>query len=100
MGCSSEKVIFEPHDGPGLRKETYKGKPTSAADNEITMYKWYCKYLEWRKQSFLTKETIGDMRKEIDGWYAKAIKDKRWKFYIDQCTQEKIEIDGPDGNKI
>ena len=28
MGCSSEKVTFETWEGPGLRKETYKGKPS------------------------------------------------------------------------
>jgi len=49
MGCSSEKVTFEPHTGPGLRKETYYAKPTKSSASEISTTKWYAKYLEWRK---------------------------------------------------
>ena len=45
MGCSSEKVTLEEWNGPGLRKEEYKGKPTKATADVISMTKWYCKFL-------------------------------------------------------
>ena len=40
------------------------------------------------------------MRKECDNATFAALKDKRWKTYIDQCTHEKFTIQGPDGNEI
>ena len=64
MGCSSEKVTFEPYNGQGLRKETYYGKPTSSVATTNSAIKYFVKYLEWRKleHKFIDKDDIKNER--------------------------------------
>ena len=100
MGCSSEKVTFEAWDGPGLRKETYHGKPSKQQASELSMTKWYCKYLQWTKSSFVTRENYKGVRDEINSYMASMIKEKGWQPFYDKVIVDEFTIKGPDGNDL